>query len=430
MKKIISLLIFAFLGLAIFAQERTVALNNGYKWDLNRDGVRYVYTGTADDTLKYTNQDTIAFTLQIGARDPGPLHFYMNLYSKGLTGTDTTIRIESDYKISTRDTYAELVPNCTTAVNTTTGISTAVTTYGVLSDYTTTQTVASYTITTPAYNSVTASHTETTTAKVDSVESFTATIASHTEVTTASLDSVEAFNSVTASHTEATTAKLDSVESFTSTIASHTETTTAKLDSVEAYVLTVPFDTLVYVGSQTFIYDTTKVWPVASSTAIDSIFYYANITRLDSAISEGQSITVPKHAIQIKALTNTVAQQTETVAKHAIQVKALTNTVAQQTMANAKHAIQRKAQTNTVAQQTETTAKHAIQIKPLTNTVAQQTMANAQQIATVATQTYTIAQVRNPQLAYRYMQFMLILSGNDSVGTGIEIEEIEIIFDY
>ena len=94
-------------------------------------------------------------------------------------------------------------------------------------------------------------------------------------------------------------------------------------------------------------------------------------------------------------------------------------------MANAKHAIQRKAVTNTVAQQTETTTKHAIQVKPLTNTVAQQTMANAQQtmanaqqIATVAAQTVTFTNLTWRTYIVRYII-------QSSVDDGILLDELE-----
>ena len=151
MRKLISLLIVVLLGITTFAQERTVNLNTelaprGQAWNLKRDGVRLVYTGGTSDVLLPTTRDTIDFTLQVGSKGRlnQPLHFYVNINSKGVGGTDTTFVIASDYKISTRDTYAQLVADKTSAVNPVAGINTFITSYGVLADVTTTQTVAAY----------------------------------------------------------------------------------------------------------------------------------------------------------------------------------------------------------------------------------------------------------------------------------------------
>lgn len=147
MRKLIVLLMVVLLGMTTFAQERTVTLNNGRAWNLSRDGVRFVYTGTAADTLQDTNQDSILFVLQIGDKNRlnRPLHFTLNISSKGLEGTDTTFVVHSDYRISTTNTtYSELVPDITSAVNTVAGINTTVTSYGIISDYTSVQTIAAY----------------------------------------------------------------------------------------------------------------------------------------------------------------------------------------------------------------------------------------------------------------------------------------------
>lgn len=157
MKKIVLLFItiaILFSCKSISAQERTVYLNGGssstydgygtvFRLDKDR---KLTYTGTAADTLKYTNQDSIAFILQVGAVDENsfPTHFYANFYAKGLTGTDTTFKIESDYKINDRDSWTQLVPDVTSAVTPTTGVSKAVTSLGIIADYSRTQTVAAF----------------------------------------------------------------------------------------------------------------------------------------------------------------------------------------------------------------------------------------------------------------------------------------------
>lgn len=151
MRKLIVLLMVVLLGMTTFAQERTVTLNNGRAWNLSRDGVRFVYTGTAADTLQDTNQDSILFVLQVGDKNRlnRPLHFTLNISSKGITGTDTTFVVHSDYRISTTNTtYTELVPDITSSVNLVAGINTTVTSYGIIADFTTTQTIASYDIVT------------------------------------------------------------------------------------------------------------------------------------------------------------------------------------------------------------------------------------------------------------------------------------------
>lgn len=58
MKKLIIIMIFAFLGLANFAQERTVTKQ------MSRNTTYYRYSGTAADTLVSTNQDTIDFVIE------------------------------------------------------------------------------------------------------------------------------------------------------------------------------------------------------------------------------------------------------------------------------------------------------------------------------------------------------------------------------
>ncbi len=157
MRKLIVLLMVVLLGMTTFAQERTVNLNGGRAWNLSTRGVRFVYTGTADDTLKATNQDSILFVLQVGDKNRlnRPLHFQLNISSKGLVGTDTTFVVHSDYRISTTNTtYSELVPNITSSVNTVAGINTTVTSYGIIADYTTTESVGTYNITEAAYDGV------------------------------------------------------------------------------------------------------------------------------------------------------------------------------------------------------------------------------------------------------------------------------------
>lgn len=162
MKKLLFITI-AFLFTVIgYAQERTVYLNGGSSpygkvWNFKKDGVRLVYTGTADDTLKATNQDTISFILAVQALDRAntPLHFHLNINSKGLTGTDTTFTIMSDYKISVKDDWAELVPDVTSSVNPTTGLNTQATSFGNIADYTITQTVAAYNLVVPAITALT-----------------------------------------------------------------------------------------------------------------------------------------------------------------------------------------------------------------------------------------------------------------------------------
>jgi len=152
MKKLIVLLIVAFLGFATFAQDLTYDLNNSRAWNLDTRGVKLTWTGMASDTLT-DNQDSIAFTLQVGSknRNNRPLHFKVTINSKGVTGTDTTFNVNSDYKISVLDTYAELVPDVLSSVNPVAGLITSVISYGVIADYTTTETTAQY-------NSVIAAH--------------------------------------------------------------------------------------------------------------------------------------------------------------------------------------------------------------------------------------------------------------------------------
>ena len=157
MKKLILTLFIALLGMAIYAQERTVNLNNlfsrGQAWNLSKNGVRISYTGGASDVLIPTTRDSIEFTLRVGDlnRHNHPLHFKVTINSKGVGGTDTTFNVNSDYKISVLDTYAEVVPDVLSSVNPVTGLITSVISYGVIADFTTTTTIAQY-------NSVIAAH--------------------------------------------------------------------------------------------------------------------------------------------------------------------------------------------------------------------------------------------------------------------------------
>jgi hypothetical protein len=140
MKKLFIISLFAFVALALSAQERTVNLNeqvyNNKVLNLaTASPAKLIYNGGTSDVLLYTTRDTIDFIVSVTA-PVGPIRMYSVLTFAPLTTADTTVSVTVQEKKFGSESYTDLISAATTGAITT-STQYVRTTLGVSSDYST-----------------------------------------------------------------------------------------------------------------------------------------------------------------------------------------------------------------------------------------------------------------------------------------------------
>jgi hypothetical protein len=134
MKKLIIVLMFAFLGLATYAQERTVYLNGGKVLDLTQSN-KIAYNGNVSDRLLPTTRDTIDYIVIINS-PVGPIRPYVNVTMSPILGADTTVAVTVDIKKFGSETWSNLISTSNTTAIVSANIQTAKTSLGVTTEQT------------------------------------------------------------------------------------------------------------------------------------------------------------------------------------------------------------------------------------------------------------------------------------------------------